>query len=40
MDFCLLQKNMGTYAAKVAKNLSSKYGQKLLERPKIQQQMQ
>ena len=34
MDFCLLQKNMGTYVAKVAKNLSSKYGQKLLERAK------
>ena len=34
MDFLSFAKNLGTHAAKVAKNLNNKYGQKLADSAK------
>ena len=38
--FLSFPKNMGTFATKIAKNLSNKYSQKLFDRCKKLQQMQ
>ena len=37
--FLSFAKNMGTHATRVAKNLNNKYGQKLVDSAKKQQQM-